>query len=190
LQHESDHELPLRRREERGHVVDDARRIGDGVVGEHQRIQPAVAHACAQRFGIHGPVQPQQPTDAVQREAETELDRHEAGIHAQEQRPAVGAVGHLQGDDACSSQPERHRVQLRDAGVGPGVVVELEIAPAAHHTRVDTQADPIWWDELQRDAQPADIFTVARVVVAQAHFQTHAAHDERQRGDLRGNVHA
>ena len=80
LRHGADEECSILWREDGAQVADDARRIRNDVLREHDALNGVGADAVHQRLEQHGAVQPEQPAHCQQREAEAELDaRAEVG---------------------------------------------------------------------------------------------------------------
>ena len=163
LRHRADQEAAVHRREDALEVADDARRVGDHVLREEDAVERAVAHAGAQRVEEDRAVEPDQPADADQREAEAELDRRELGRDEDQQREAGLAVGQLgvedadrlDVDDALEAQLERPGVfALRD--------VEIEEAAAGEAAAVDDQADAVRRLEADGEIDGAEIAVLAR----------------------------
>ena len=138
LGHRADQENSLLRREDGTQVADDARRIGDHVLREHDALDRTGLHAVHQWLEENGAVQPEQTAHGEQREAETKLN---AGAEVRgddnQQREAAGAIGHLRGDESDGgNREEAGDLELQCAGVLSAVGVDVEIAAAAYDAGV------------------------------------------------------
>ena len=74
LRHGADEERSILRREDGAQVTDDARRIGNHVLREHDALHGIGPDAIHQRLEQHGAIQSEQAADREQRETEAELD--------------------------------------------------------------------------------------------------------------------
>ncbi len=146
LGHGADEEGAFLRREDGAQVADDARSIRDHILREHDALDGAGADAVHQRLEEHGAVQAEQSAHGQQGESETELDaRTEICGQDNEQREALGAVGHFGGDEADGSDREEvGNLQLQSARVLSACGIDVEIAAAGDHTCVDTEANAFW----------------------------------------------
>ena len=144
-------------------VADDARRVGDDVVGEDDAVDGAGADAVAQQIDHDGPVEAEQAAHRIEREAEAELNRGKVGGDDEQERETVGAVGHLGGDepDRLDGDDLGDR-QLGHTGVFALVGIEEQIPAADDDPGVD--AEPGTLGRLEPDAD-VDGTGIAAVIV-------------------------
>ena len=158
LRHRPDEERPLLRREDRLEVADDLRRVRDRVRGEHDAVDRSRADAVAQDVEEDGAVEAEEAADAVQREAEAELDRRELGADDDEQREARGAVRQLRRHEA--DRLDGHDLgdrELGDARVLALVGIEVEVAAALDDRSVDGEAGAARRLEPETEVERAEL---------------------------------
>jgi hypothetical protein len=93
LGHRTEDELTFRRREDAAQVADDLGSVPDRIAGEHDRIETSRVHAESQRFGIDGAMNAADSADAVQGEAEAELNGEEFDRDDDEEAVSRASVG-------------------------------------------------------------------------------------------------
>nr|WP_159394157.1 hypothetical protein [Streptomyces sp. NRRL S-495] len=164
LGHRPDQELPLLGREEGPQIAEDPRGVGDDVLGEHHRLDPAGAHPLDQRLKVHPAVEADQAADGEQGEAVPQLQAEAAelgGDHDQH-REAVGAVRHPGADQADRLEiHEPGELQLQCAGVLAARRVGRQEAPAGDHPGVDRETDAGGRFELEADVQGTEVAALA-----------------------------
>ena len=158
LHDRAEHVLPDRRGEHRVDLREDQLRVGNRVLGEQDLVERAAAYSLAEGVVVEAAVDPNEPADAVEREAEPELDAGEAGGEAEEQRPGVRRARDLGVEDAGGDDAHAEQLELGDTGVAAGLGVDVqEAAPADHARHVDADAEAVREDHREGDVERADI---------------------------------
>ena len=128
-------------REDRLEVGEDRGRVVDDVGGEEDVVEVALADSVQEASAVDRTVDAGEPADAVEREAEAELNWRELRRDDDQERETLVAVGELRLDDPEGL--DRHAVdgKLERAEVAAVGGVEGDEAAAGDGTSVDGNAD-------------------------------------------------
>ena len=128
-------------REDHAQLADQGGGVGDRVAGEQDGVEYAGAQPGLQRLDGDTVLQADDAADAVEGEAEAELDGGELAEDQQQQRPAILTSRQLGGEDADRLDRDRAEAELEDPGVLALVGVEEQVAAALDHPSIEREAD-------------------------------------------------
>ena len=136
FQHRADDKTAGAERENRAQLVNDLRRVGDGVLREQEAVERAGGQPRTQGFGVDGVLHAEQAADASHGEAETQLDRRQLRGNNQQQRPATRVPGRQQADGLDA---DLHQLDVEDAAVFAARRIEQQETAALDDAGIDGQ---------------------------------------------------
>ena len=155
LEHRADEQAVGLDREELLVAVDDPRGVGDRVRREEHVVERPGLHPRRQGAEVGPMVQADHPSEAGPEDAEGDVHL-ELPEHEDQERPAVGAVRPLRGDQGDRLDAEGDDLELESARVLAVLGVDVEVAAALDRPDVEGEADALRRQELDEVADVAD----------------------------------